>query len=70
MHAHEHAPKISDIDPISTPPRYFAHISITTPIASDLKNYYTYLELSRSPHGFLKPLLDPDDRFASKTDVT
>ena len=31
---------------------YFIHVSITTPIVFDLKNYVLYLELSRSPSGF------------------
>jgi hypothetical protein len=38
----------------------FVHVSITTTIASVLKNYYMlYPELSRSPSGHFKPLLDP-----------
>jgi hypothetical protein len=28
-----------------------------------------YLELSRSPNGFFKPLLDPGGRFASETET-
>jgi hypothetical protein len=48
------------------PPECFIQISITTPIASALKNYYS-LGLSRSFNGFFKALLDPGDRFASET---
>jgi hypothetical protein len=46
-----------------TPLGYFTHISITTPIVSALKNYY--IELSRSPNGFFKALLDPGGGFTS-----
>ena len=53
----------------SDPPSCFAHISITTPIASALKNYYYTPRalFSRTPNGFFKPLLDPGDRFTSET---
>jgi hypothetical protein len=47
------------------PPGYFTHISITTPIASALKNYY--IELSRNSSGYFKPLLDPGGGFTSET---
>ena len=48
------------------PPGYFTHISITTPIVPALKNDYTrYLELSRSPNGFFKVLLDPGGGFVT-----
>jgi hypothetical protein len=47
---------------------YFINISITTPIAPALKNYCDiYLELSRSPSGYFKPLLDLGGVFTSET---
>jgi hypothetical protein len=50
------------------PPGYFIHISITTPIASALKNEkLLYLELSRSLNGYFKPLPDPGGGSASET---
>jgi hypothetical protein len=51
------------------PPGYFTNIFITTPVASSLKKLL-YLELSRSPNGFLKVLLDPGGGFRSGTAVT
>jgi hypothetical protein len=47
-------------------PGYFAHIPITTPIVSALKNYYRYSFLE-VPTDFFKPLLDPGDGFTSET---
>jgi hypothetical protein len=41
---------------------YFVNISITTPIASALKNYYK-IDISRSSNGYFKPLLDPGGGF-------
>jgi hypothetical protein len=51
-------------------PGYFIHVSITTPIASALKNYYINIWsflVSRSPNGHFKPLLDPGGGFTSET---
>ena len=51
---------------------YFRHvsISITTPIASALKNYYTYIcSFLGALTDFFFILLDPDGRFSSETAV-
>jgi hypothetical protein len=48
------------------PPGHFIHVSLTTPIVSALKKQLC-LELSRSPNGFFKALLDPGGGFTSDT---
>jgi hypothetical protein len=57
------------------PPSYFTHISITTLIASALKNHYTVIHIIHIPQAsyvepqteFFKPLLDPGNRFRIET---
>jgi hypothetical protein len=51
-------------------PRCFTHISLTTPIAPALKNYYIlYIGRARRPNGHFKPLLDPGNRTAVSVSV-
>jgi hypothetical protein len=50
------------------PPGYFTHISITTPVVSALKNYFTSRAPSGSPNGFSQKLLDPGGGFTSETE--
>jgi hypothetical protein len=54
------------------PPGYFIHISIIAyNHAHRLRlEKLLYLELSRSPNGFVKALLDPGGGFRSETAVT
>jgi hypothetical protein len=59
---------ISDLDLVSTPQlfytyRYFYNYNQAR---SPRLEKLLYLELSRSPNGIFKPLLDPDGRFISE----
>jgi hypothetical protein len=59
---------ISDIDKVCTPQLFYTYFYNH---AHRLRlEKLSYLELSRSSNGFLKPLLDPDGGFTSETAVT
>ena len=58
----------SDIDQVSTPQVF--HTYVYNHARRLRLEKLLYIELSRSPNGFLKPLLDPDGGFIIETAVT
>jgi hypothetical protein len=61
------AQHISGLDPVRAPQLFYKHSYNHAHRLRLEKLLYRYLELSRSPNGFLKPLLDPDGGFTSET---
>ena len=58
---------ISDLDQVSTPQLFYAYFYNHAHRPRLEKLQVLHIELSRSPNGFFKPLLDPGDDFTSET---